>query len=101
MDEKKIDKLYDLLERIEMEGDADTAASGKIKPEPLRKKGFLLPILATGIYGSIPGWFIVFPLLVLVAGLPFGVLSQICGGICTGSARFAGILVLCRITGNL
>lgn len=25
MDEKKIDKLYDLLERIEMEGDADTA----------------------------------------------------------------------------
>lgn len=27
MDEKKIDKLYDLLERIEMEGDADTAAA--------------------------------------------------------------------------
>lgn len=27
MDEKKIDKLCDLLERIEMEGDADTAAA--------------------------------------------------------------------------
>ena len=27
MEEKKIDKLYDLLERIEMEGDADPAGS--------------------------------------------------------------------------
>ena len=33
MDEKKIDKLYDLLERIEMEGDADTAASSQAPPD--------------------------------------------------------------------
>lgn len=27
MDKKKLDRLYDLLERIEKEGDADTAAA--------------------------------------------------------------------------
>lgn len=73
----------------------------KNEARTITESGFLLPILATGTCGSIPGWFIVFPLLVLVAGLPFGVLSLIYGGIFTGSARYAGILRLFRITGNL
>lgn len=77
------------------------ARSGKLKPVPLQKTAFLSLIPEAGTCGSILGRFIVFPFPVLVAALLSGVLSVIYGGIFTGSARYAGILSLFRIPGNL
>ena len=77
------------------------AAYGKTKPEPLRKTEFLLQTLEIGIFGSIPGLYTVFRFLVPAAGLPFGVLSLVCGVISTDCARYADILGLFRILGSM
>lgn len=73
---------------------------GRMTPEPLRRKAFLLPALATGTCGNIAASFTAFPLLVPAVVLPSGVLFPNYGGTCTISGRSAALRHLFRQTGK-